>query len=288
MRRRRGGPGAARCGLLVLAAGVAAARAASAGLGATPDQTGGAPGDTLLDWAVCAWRAEGGGERLTGVAGWLRTEDGSLRLEIGRDAGPPPPVAAEARLLQRTGRGWTVLAPAVGPAVLWTWGGGLEAADASWRPRVEVVLRLLASGPDGEPPALPPGCRWLPSTPATPTRPGRPGRSKAAAPLRWRETPAPDRPGRGALAGSAWRRALEARGRGRGGPGEVWSAVWRADGPVAALRLASSRWPFTVELTLPRVSRLRLPSADLWVPYWSLGELLPAGASPVPARESGP
>jgi hypothetical protein len=268
----------------MLALGAAAAAAATAG--GAPDCAGDAPGDTLLDWAVCAWRAEGAGERLAGVAGWLRTEDGSLRLEIGRDAGEsPPPVPAGARLLQRAGRGWTVLAPAAGPAVLWTWGGGLDTAQARWRPRVEVVLRLLESGPGGERPSLPTGCRWLA---AAPPRPGRPGRLEAAASLRWRVPPALGGRRDGAPAGSAWRRALEARGRGRGGPGEVWSAVWRGDGPGAILRLSSSRWPFTLELARPQVSRLRLPSADLWVPYWSLGELLPAAASAVPARDGGP
>lgn len=280
MRRLGRGPAAA-FGIVALVAAAAAATAA-------PDGPVDAPGDTLLDWAVTAWRAEGGGERLAGVAGWLRTEDGSLRLEIGRDAGSPPPVAAGPRLLQRAGRGWTVLAPAAGPAVFWTWGGGLDTAQAWWRPRVEVVLRILEGGPGGNRPPLPPGCRWLTAAPSRPAALGGPGRPAAAVSLRWRVPPAPDERRGGAADGSAWRRALETRGRGRGGPGEVWKAVWQGEGPGAALRLSSSRWPFTLELARPQVSRLRLLSADLWLPYWSLGELVPAGAPPVPAPEGGP
>ena len=288
MRRLGGRLAATALGMLTVAAVSAAVSAAVATAAGVPDGTGDALGDTLLDWSVCAWRAEGAGERLAGVAGWLRTADGSLRLEIGRDAGAsPPPVGAGARLMQRAGRGWTVLAPAAGRAVLWTWGGGLDTAQAWWRPRVEIVLRLLESGPGGEPPSLPPGCRWLAAAPARPAGPGGPGRRPAAAPLRWRVPPAPDGRRNGAPAGSAWRRALEERGRGRGGPGEIWSAAWQGDGPGAALRLSSSRWPFTVELTRPQISRLRLPSANLWVPYWGLGELLPAAVPAAPARDGG-
>lgn len=247
--------------LVVLAfagpAGVGCAAAAS------PPETAPAPG--VLRGAT--WRGMGMGESLGGSACWLRGPDGEVRIEVTREGAAPRADASPAwgRLLTRGGDGWVVLLTAA-TAVGGRWGAPLERLAPDSRMRLETLLAVLEGGADGAGPwpvdvrmIVARGATRLRGTGAVPA-----GRREADFNLRLPET-------------APLRAALEARGRGRGGGGETWR-VRRTPPPGAPgepeIQVTSTRWPGRLELRVAGAWPVRFEPDDVFVPVWSLGDLL--------------
>ena len=214
-----------------------------------------------------AWRGTGMGESLGGSACWLRGPDGEVRIEVTREGVAPRADASPAwgRLLTRGGEGWVVLLTAA-TAVGGRWGAPLECLAPDSRVRLETILAVLEGGADGDGPwpadvrgiaaRGAPGSRGNGAVPA--------GRTEAAFNLRLPET-------------APLRAALEARGRGRGGGGETWRV--RRNAPAGApgeteIQVTSTRWPGRLELRAAGTWSVRFEPDDVFVPVWSLGDLL--------------
>ncbi|MFO7610197.1 MAG: hypothetical protein R6X35_13595 [Candidatus Krumholzibacteriia bacterium] len=196
---------------------------------------GAQPADTVAGTLqVAAWRGAFLGRGADGTVALLAGPDGTCRAEVGE--GP----VALASLLARQGRGWTLVLPAVGDAVLQPW-------DREWR-------RLPAD--------LAAGLRAVAQAVADPAG-GGPRRRHVL-------PPAGPSPG--------LRAALAARGRGRGGPGEVLTVVRRGD-PAAggALAVRSSRRPGSLTITALRSLPVAYAPDEVFVPLWPLADLLDPG-----------
>lgn len=221
---RRPGP----AGLLAGAAALALALGWAAPAGAQADGT---VAGTLR---TAAWRGAFLGRGAAGRLALLAGPDGTCRADVGEG-----PVDLPA-LLARRGRGWTLVLPGAGDAVLQPW-------DREWR-------RLPAD--------LAAGLRAVAGALADPAA-GSPRRRHVL-------PPAGEPPG--------FRAALAARGRGRGGPGEVLTVVRRGD-PAAggALAVRSSRRPGSLTFTDLRGLPVSYRPDEAFVPLWPLADLLDPG-----------
>jgi hypothetical protein len=207
------------------------------------------------------------GESLGGSACWLRGPNGEVRIEVTREGAAPRADLSPAwgRLLTRGGEGWVVLLTA-DTAVGGRWGAPLERLAPDRRVRLETLLAVLEGGVEGAGPWPADvrriaargvaGARGIGTVPA--------GRTTAAFDLRLPET-------------ASLRTALEARGRGRGGGGETWR-VCRTAPPGApdemAIQVTSTRWPGRLELRAAGAWPVVFEPDDVFVPVWSLGDLL--------------
>jgi hypothetical protein len=220
------------------------------------------------------WRTRVWGRTLQGVACWILGPAGEARLEIAPlDSLPGSPGQDLLRLLARRGEGTTIVCPDAGTMLLQPWGSEWRQVDPPLTAELQVLARAAMAGRD------PQRTRWD-SWARVLSRAERPW-----APLRWRR-PAPD--GRqlrlevGApVAGSSegLRRALVTRGRGRGGPGEIWRLRWRTPGSEPRLEIHSSRWPGGLEIWQIRTRTVHYPEEETFLPLWNLEELL-EGAAP--------
>ncbi len=241
---------------------------------ACPGLAGGEIAASLLEavptpgmlWGA-TWRGTGMGESLGGSACWLRGTDGEVRIEVTREGAAPRADISPAwgRLLARGGEGWVVLlteATAVGGR----WGAPLECLAPDSRVRLETLLAVLEGGVDGAGP-WPAGVRRIAARDVIGSHGIRAvpaGRTEAASHLRLPET-------------ASLRAALEARGRGRGGGGETWF-VRRTAPPDASgeteIQVTSTRWPGRLELRVAGAWPVGFEPDDVFVPVWSLGDLL--------------
>lgn len=241
------------------------ALAGAAGVTAAASAVEMAPAEGVLRGA--AWRGTGMGERLGGSACWLRGPDGAVRIEVARE-GTAPRIAGSpdwGRLLTRGGEGWVVLLTAA-TAVGGRWGAPLERLAPESRVRLESLLAVLEGGTDGEGP-WPAGVRPIVTDGAAGPRGHRavPAVAVGAAfDLRLPET-------------APLRAALEARGRGRGGGGETWRVRRAAPAGSAGeteILVTSTRWPGRLALQAAGAWPVRYEPDDVFVPVWSLGDLL--------------
>ena len=136
-------------------------------------------------------------------------------------------------LLERRGQGWTVVAGRAGEGTRNAW-------DREWRSIERPLAFLLLAGAD-----------LLAEAPEGPWHARRVIRDPEAAPR--------------------LRQRLSARGRGRGGPGEVLDARGGEDGWVV---LSSSRRPGSVRLGQIRHHPVVYPVREAFVPLWPLAELV--------------
>ncbi len=175
------------------------------------------------------WQAGAFGRSAAGDAVLLANHDGDCRLEIAADTADP------AALLERQGRGWTVVLGVAGTGVLQPWDAPWTRLDDRLAPLLAAAARALAdtSGPGGLRPA-----ERLVLRPAG---------------------PAP-----------ALRQALAVRGRGRGGDGEVL----RIDRRGGVLHLRSSRRAAGVRLGDIRRVPVRYLEPDAFVPLWPLTDVI--------------
>lgn len=183
-----------------------------------------------------------------------RGAGGSLALLIGPDGACRVEVADRrctwTDLLDRSGHGWTAVLGAGADPLVAPWGREWSRLEAPLAAGLATLARALAA---------PPG-------PPVRTRNG------AATPVRTVALPPAD-------PAPSFRAAQAARGRGRGGPGEILHLVWltAADrSPVLAVR--SSRRPGGLRLGELRCLPVRFPVPETFVPLWSLRELLDAGS----------
>lgn len=228
--------------------------------------------------AVC-WRGWALGESAAGSACWLRDDGGALRVEIARHGdGEACARPAWGRLLLRGGQGWTCLADGERGGVLMAWGGRLEEFAPALALRLHVLAILLEAGPRWEQTELDGRGRWLPAA----RRYRQPRQPMAIA-----STAAAARDGGGrrlALSctaaagdarGSSSRRRLEARGRGAGGDGEIWTLRTANAGDLAgALRIESNRRAGQLMLTPLEALPVSLDPEEVSLPLWPLAELL--------------
>jgi len=238
---------------------------AGAGCAAAASSVEAAPTPGMLRGA--AWRGTGMGESLGGSACWLRGPDGEVRIEVTREGTALHADVSPAwgRLLTRGGDGWVVLLTA-DTAVGGRWGAPLERLAPDHRVRLETLLAVLEDGADGAGP-WPVNVRMIAARGATGSRGNGTvpaGRTEAAFRLRLPET-------------APLRAALEARGRGRGGGGETWRV--RRNAPAGApgeteIQVTSTRWPGRLELRAAGTWSVRFEPDDVFVPVWSLGDLL--------------
>jgi hypothetical protein len=218
-----------------------------------------------------AWRGIGMGESLGGSACWLRGPDGEVRIEVTREvtregaASHADISPAWGRLLTRGGEGWVVLLT-VATAVGGRWGAPLECLAPDRRVRLETLLAVLEGGVEGAGP-WPADVRLIAARGVVGARGNGTvpaGRTAAAFNLRLPET-------------APLRAALEVRGRGRGGGGETWR-VCRTAPPDApdelAIQVTSTRWPGRLELRAAGAWPVVFEPDDVFVPVWSLGDLL--------------
>lgn len=246
--RRRGGPGRAA------AAAAAAAAVAAWLLGPVAAWADPAPAPAdpeSLTVALGTWRAEALGRVATGAAGWVAACDGALRLDLELDAQPDEPGRTDrwTRLLARDGRGWTLVATPVGEGLYGAW-------DREWK-APPAGLAALARGV----------VRWSGMPPPS----GR-GESFVLAAAGLGEAP------QGPAAGADLRRDLASRARGGGGVGEVVRIRPAATGGVA---VRSSRRPGRLLVEVRERRPLAASPGDVFLPWWSLGEIL---AQPAPSE----
>lgn len=226
-----------------------------------------------LSVRVAPWRAGAFGREVGGEVAWVTGPAGELRLDVvlaeaGGDPHQRNGVAADAAavdVLQRRGRGWTLVAVPGGDAVFGPWDRewgrppsglvGLAAAVATARAgsRQQVVLGAgTARRAAGDDP-----------------------RAMAAAGTGPRNVPA--------SAPESFRSSLARRGRGGGGPGERLAVAAAADG--SCVQVTSSRRPGTLVVGPVSTQPLWADPAEVFLPWWSLSEL--AAAVPAAGLESG-
>jgi hypothetical protein len=253
-------------------------------------------------WSIDVW-----GHHAGGALCWLEGEPGELRVEIGVLPTGDPRDSWLADLLARRGDGWTLTA-ASGTAdrspayLLKPWGRPWRRLPGGAADALREIVATLDAGPlDRERGAFAAFPRPAPDRPRTRgwRRPGRRDdrRHIEIPPLRFDPAAAdssdaagdraavqvpgdgggtpPDPVASRARDSGALRRSLVARGRGRGGAGELLALAWSTGKSGAwVLRVASSRRPGAVVLR-PRGGRdVRYPGWEAFVPVWALAELL--------------
>ncbi len=204
------------------------------------------PADAAGSLLLARWHAGAFGREAAGMLAVIDDGRGQVRAEVADgDAGLP-------KLLDRDGRGWTVILAVDGQALLMPWGD-------RWRnlePRAHGLLAAVAGALAAEPP--PPGER-------------RTQRLAVADPA------APD-----------LRRRLAARGRGRGGAGETLRLAWSERPGDPWLEIRSVRRPGSLELGPPEAVAVTYPVQEAFVPLWPLRDLVEfAGripGTPAPVR----
>ncbi len=207
-----------------------------------------------FDWSGSAW-----GNSAAGSFCRLEFPDGSWRGEIIRaDDRKNLSRTPRTSLLGRKGEGWTVVAPDRDNLMMQPWGGPLRRPDSE-QSRALILLGLII-GLTGAPPEaeLPPGVGVGPEGPD--------------GEYRLRFSPLADMDGFGTR--TAFRAAMERRGRGRGAAAETWTVSPRDSGTGRGIRIRSSRREGSLAIT-PRGKDTVWGFADEAIlPLWPLSELV--------------
>lgn len=191
-----------------------------------------APADVAGSLLVARWQAGAFGREAGGVLAVIDDGAGQVRAEV-TDGDAVLPM-----LLDREGRGWTVVLSADGQALLMPWGERWRSLE----PRAHGLLSAVAGALAEPPPA--PGA----------------GRSRRLT------VPDPQTPD--------LRRRLAVRGRGRGGPGETLRLQWRDRPGEPWLEIRSARRPGSLQFGAPSLVPVTYPAAESFVPLWPLRDLL--------------
>jgi len=207
-----------------------------------------------FDWSGSAW-----GNSAAGFFCRLEFPDGSWRGEIIRaDDRKILHKTLRTALLDRKGEGWTVVAPDRDNLMVQSWGGPLRRPDSE-QIRALTLLGLII-GSTGAPlnSEMPPGVGVGPEGPD--------------GEYRLRFSPMADTDGAGTK--TAFRAAMERRGRGRGAAAETWIVSPRDSGTGRGIRIRSSRREGSLSIT-PRGKDTVWGFADEAIlPLWPLSELV--------------
>jgi len=244
------------------------------------------------------WRAVFWAEQAHGTACWLPGGNGALRCEIRRNiADEAPEDTTLAPLLRRGGQGWTLTAAGPGTGTLQAWGEPWREANRRMLQFGRVLtlvlvpqqtsldsLAGLATRSLSRTRVSTPRPRWLAAAP-------QPGEGETDLRLELTTSPvstADHEPVAGMVSAPLFRRQLEARGRGRGGPAEILNLHWpRAPDSRGRrwIRITSSRRPGRLEITVPVEIIVTYPKPETFLPLWSLAELLGPGAGGVQGQK---
>lgn len=183
-----------------------------------------APGDPAGHLEVAAWEGSALARRVGGSVAVLAGRDGSLRWEIAQE-----PDTSLVSLLERAGRGWTVILAPDGAGTRNAWGQEWHPLESGLARFLAAATRAVLDGGNGD-----------------------------------RRVVVPE-------AKTGLRARLAARGRGRGGPGEILHVV---RGPAGDAVVTSTRRPGRLQLSPWRRIDVRYPLRESFVPLWPLAELL--------------
>ncbi len=224
------------------------------------------------------WRTRYWGRSFQGVACWILGSGGEARVEIAPlDSLPGAPGQELQRLLTRQGEGTTIVCPDAQTMLLQPWGGEWRQVEPPLTAELQALARAAMAARDPRRAGWDSWARVLPEVARAPAR-LRWLRARAAADRQLRlevGEPPGDSPG-------GLRRALVARGSGRGGPGEIWRLSWRAPGSEPRLEINSSRWPGGLEIWQTRAMAVDYPEYETFLPLWNLADLLEGNAPEKP------
>ena len=234
------------------------------------------------------WSASAFAQHASGTACWIAGDDGSLRIEVLRDAEGDAELATEPwtgiapdlePLMTRSGDGWTLVLGPNGNGTLNAWGKEWRQVPAGLAQMAGLVTSSLRIYPDH-----PPEFSFASSVGPT-RRPGVIPRPEilgfAAFPAvdddvwRYQLAPLALRMAEGTKI-PGFRRKMTARGRGAGGLGEILVLIWsRPAGQEGySLRIGSSRRPGTLRLDPPRDLAVAKPAPEVFLPLWPLSHCL--------------
>jgi len=210
---------------------------------------------------TATWRFQAWGRSVSGLACWISEVDGRWRLEVATsddDSADTP-----ASLLYQIGDGWTVVSVDGSKTYMQPWRDKLESIPTADADRIVALLALAQKGSGAVPVLETLGAH-------VGTGAGR----RVVSRMPWTD----DKIVAEALAvhwsnasGSHLRGVLEERGRGRGGPGEIWSLIFTGPGNS---RLSSSRRSGILHLDGGRDWPAHYDPDEVFVPLWPLAELL--------------
>lgn len=214
--------------------------------------------------------------RLTGTSCWLADTEGFVRLEIRQDSttNSAPAAVDLSPLLDQQGEGWTLVLGRDREGTFNRWGREWRRLPPSLYLAVQAILADLTDSPVGTPatesdvshPA------WQSRRPGAKDR----GRRLELPPLvlNEEERVAPE------SADLGFRRRFSARGRGRGGNGEVLSLVWtetdrRGESSPGRLEVRSTRRPGVLRIQPPTgLAGVEYLDPEVFAPLWPLRELI--------------
>jgi len=207
-----------------------------------------------FDWSGSAW-----GNSAAGFFCRLEFPDGSWRGEIIRaDDRKTLHKTFRAALLDRKGQGWTVVAPDSDNLMLQSWGGPLRRPDSE-QIRALLLLGLIIGSTEALPDVdLPPGVDIGPEGPDGDYR------------LQLVPMSGPDDAG----PRTAFRAAMEQRGRGRGSAVETWIVSRRDNETGSGIRIRSSRREGSLSITPRGVDTVWGFADEAVIPLWPLSELV--------------
>lgn len=199
------------------------------------------------------WRGSAFGQQASGFACWIELEDGGWRAEamLTREGESGVPGYREA-LLRRIGEGWTVSAPDPATLMVQPWGGPLRRPGPE-ELRALRLLRLVVAdygAPDGG------------SLPAGASLDGSGSDYRLLLPVL--------SGARRSSGATAFRAAMERRGRGRGAAIETWSV--NRDGPLLEIR--SSRRSGLLQVETLAGEPAAGYADEMLLPLWPLEDLL--------------
>ena len=212
---------------------------------------------------TATWRFQAWGRSVSGLACWICEVDGRWRLEVTLSDADNDSAVTPLTLLHQSGEGWTVVSADGIKTYMQPWRKKLESIPPADADRVVALMALAEKGT---------GVVSVLESLGAQVR-ARVGR-RAVSRLPWADDTNPVE----ALvvdwsntSGSHLRGVLEGRGRGRGGPGEIWSLTFAGPGTS---RLSSSRRHGVLYLEYGRDWPAHYDPEEVFVPLWPLAELL--------------
>lgn len=234
------------------------------------------------------WSASALSHHACGTACWVMDLDGSLRVEVLREAGHEPegtannPVGDLADLdplLTWTGDGWTLVLGPDDQGTLNAWGREWRSVPVSLAQLVRLIttsLGLYPAGPPEFPFALALGHSGSAGGIARPkildSVPARPAKDEV-----WRyQLAALDLETTGSRKPPSFRRTMTARGRGTGGQNEILELRWTSAGDSggSGLRVRSSRRPGALHLDRAWKQAVISPEPEIFLPLWPLSQFI--------------
>lgn len=207
---------------------------------ALAQQTPSPDNTTTLSFISAPWTAEVLGRKASGLLGWLEGPDRSLRLELGQaDQASNPSF-----LLAQDGEGWTVILGPDDEGTFNAWGREWRQVDPGLGQLVRGAVDFFSSSQAGS------STRRLVIPDLTPD--GDPADS-----------------------GTAFRRDMVRRGRGRGGAGEIVILTRMAPEKETPwlFEIRSTRRPGSIKFGDLRPLALECPIPEVFVPLWPLSAL---------------